>query len=310
MKRQWDVNPVTFDPQTLWDGTGTFRLNAPRDLEVLRTLMDHNFLAPRHFVGLRLFPSAHRASWRLADLWGVGLVARTRTAVWQRGRRTNWQYTYAITQQGAELVGDYFGADVVPTGWNPPWENLGHRNNPVHDTAVADCVLSLMQYLGTKYTAAWQGPREATAVLGETGRVGGRTLVAPDASVIIAGPASQDVVFLEYEQSTRPEGVLRKLLGYQQLWLARPWHKQHPNLTAPPIVLWSVMVRSDRQGYWSNPFAEVKKLAAAYPVLYDHVWLTQEEEWRRGVWQAHSVRPDGKDQPLHALLTPMGKTHG
>lgn len=294
---KWDVE------QLLRGVSGVFRLEPERDLRVLGLLFDHNFLAAEHFWKLREFDGIRSAQRRLAKMMKAGLVARIKTSLGDG----HWRYTYSLTSFGARALRDlgYIENEAL-LKWRPIYERQGWRNNPEHDSAVADLCVGIIEYLGDRFTTAWYGARSVVSTLGQDVVVNGRRVVSPDSIVIvIGGNRGRTAVAIEYESSVRPNTIISKLDGYVGYFLSKPWRKKHSGLTAPPVVLLSVASRSDKQKYWDNPFSNVQRIGKGYPALTNHVFLLDEVKWRAGLW---SVEPLGGTEPreLHAVFDEAG----
>jgi hypothetical protein len=311
-RRSWDVvDPAPHPLEELERGTpvGRFCLTPDRDYAVLRSLLQYNFLTARHFVSLELFRSLDRAHDRLHALWRVGLVARCRIIHPEADRGPTsahrlpaWEYAYGITALGVAALRRYDDREALrlPASWTPPYAHNSQRTNPDHDTAVADLCLQIMDYLGARYTVIWHGPRTARAVLALPDS--SRQALFPDAALDITGPAGGRLALIEHDQSVRPDTVMDRLTGYAAYWLAAPWRKMYPGLTAAPLLIWSVSSTRDRERYWANPFEEVRKLGARFPILYRRVWLIAPDDWRNGIYQATPLDPHGTPHHLHTLV--------
>lgn len=281
-----------------------FRLTLPQDVRRLGLLFDYNFLTARQWVQLGEWTSLKRAYRRLHLYLYTGLVGRRRIPYWGKRHRAR-EYAYGLTAFGLEFLRqkEWPGTETLPAGWLPPLERGSLRNNPEHDVAVADLCLGILDYLGRRYHGEWFGAREAVEVVSPGDGGGPRHMVSPDAALYITAPNGTRVLLLiEYERTAHPEKVTRRLQQYATYFTSQPWRRKYGGLTAQPFVVWSVSATADQRRYWADPYAHVKEMGGAYPILYPRVWLLSEASWRSGLYTLESVEPGHKTLGLHELI--------
>jgi hypothetical protein len=304
---RWEVvKPPPYSLKELETGIAAidFRLNRERDYPCLGLLLDHNFLTARQLTMLGLWRSLNHTQHRLHDLFAVGLVAR-RAIVRRSKRRRAWEYAYGLTAFGVEGLRwtEWPGTETLAADWLPPFERESVRNNAEHEVAVADLCLGIMEYLGARYHIEWFGSREAVEVVSAGEGGGPRRMVSPDAALYITAPNGTRVLLLiEYERTAHPEKVTRRLQQYASYFTSQPWRRKYGGLTAQPFVVWSVSATADQRRYWADPYAHVKEMGGAYPILYPRVWLLSESGWRSGLYTLESVEPGHKTLGLHQLV--------
>ncbi len=298
----WTVFAPQHSFKDLIVGVPGFRFSPDEDLMLLLDTFQYQFLATRHYVALGYFASQTQTR-RLIQLLHQGLLARQRHPVWRQSAPNQSEYVYSITAFGYECLVEWDDTlRRMTQPFKPYYESTSRRNTPAHDTGVADLVLALRQQLPADCHVTWHGAYKARQLL----HSGGRSLVSPDALLIITSPSAQDLVLVEYEQSIRPSSVEDKLLGYQAYFQKQPWSKNGARLTARPKVLVSAGHTADLQRYWASPFQAFRLAAQFSPFLYDRLFLIGEEDWRQGQWPVVSIRPglDAPLSPVQALLTP------
>lgn len=302
---RWEVQAPRLTLEEAMAGVRGFRLNPDRDQELFDLLLEYDALATRHllFAEFDLFASRVLANQRLVKLWREGFLARTKVSArpgflgeaeaLAEPLETGWEYAWALTGLAFEalVAWDSPTARALKGEWVPPHTSASTRNNVIHQVAVADLVLGLRAYLArTKGVATlWISAKRASHRLDDHGaaRRGARGL-SPDAVILAFGRDARDLIFVEYEESARPDRIRRGFDAYADYLGQRAWREVFPQCQ-PPHVLWSFSRHADRQRYWANPFEQAQAILRERPELDRQVFLLCEQEWRAGHWRAHGA---------------------
>lgn len=331
-KLRWQVvSDPPFSARELAEGTGRLRVGG-RDMRILLLLLDRNFVATRQLFGEEIFGTRRRLSKRMARLYAVGLVARATVTAWdaQSGQPCGWEWVFALTRLGMEvlLLRAVPDAILVAGRWRPPHESESTRNNAIHEIAVGDLCLSFARLYNDDALQAsvaadgqvpyieayWVGSRSLVQRVRHSvlHRVVQRDMISPDAAIVTTQDDEINVLFVEYEESARPDSLVNKLRGYAAYFEQRAWKRRFAGLLTPSVMI-SLQGAADRQGYYRNPYAQaIAYLRASTQTLFSldgHVFFIREEEWRRAdaLW-LEPLRP-GAPIPVLDVMRPKPLIH-
>lgn len=313
----WEEQAGAHTPEELVSGTGPAGLRLTvRDLNILESLLDRNYLATRHLVRRGEadgFPDRRKASERMSRLVAEGLVARAKVPAWNGDSPTAWEYAYCLTERGLDCLrlDGREAAERIVGRWSPPFRRNSDKINLDHELAVADLCEAITAAFPAGSLAFWVGSR---SLVQRTGRgplhqLVERSHVHPDAAVLVLVEGGMEVILVEYEESFRPDRFAERIGAYVAYFERKDWKTRYPLAREPRVVI-SVSTRADRQRYSSSPFQHAlsvaDRLAPKLWAVSRNLYLMAEEEWRRGdlgfveVGPAHVRRPLGEVVPLLA----------